>query len=82
MPRVAAEQPEITFEKGDEMPQMTSSEQLFEHELQDMYYAENTLTKVLPKLAEEVSDEELAQAFQHHLEETRQHVDNLEQVFA
>ena len=33
------------------MPAVTSPEQLFEHELQDIYYAEKTLTKVLPKLA-------------------------------
>ena len=63
------------------MPQMTSPEDLFVHELQDVYYAEQTLTKVLPTLAEEVSDDELSEAFEHHLEETRQQVSNLEQVF-
>jgi ferritin-like metal-binding protein YciE len=63
------------------MPQMTSPEDLFVHELQDVYYAEQTLTKVLPKLAEEVRDDELSEAFEHHLEETRQQVSNLEQVF-
>jgi ferritin-like metal-binding protein YciE len=60
---------------------MTSPEDLFVHELQDVYYAEQTLTKVLPTLAEEVSDDELSEAFEHHLEETRQQVSNLEQVF-
>jgi ferritin-like metal-binding protein YciE len=63
------------------MPQMTSPQDLFVHELQDVYYAENTLTKVLPKLAEEVSDDELAKAFEHHLEETHQQINNLEEVF-
>ena len=63
------------------MPQMTSPQDLFVHELQDVYYAENTLTKVLPKLAEEVSDDELAKAFEHHLDETRQQIDNLEEIF-
>ena len=38
------------------MPAVTSPEQLFEHELQDIYYAEKTLTKVLPKLADEAND--------------------------
>ena len=33
------------------MPQVTSPEQLFVHELQDMYYAEKALTKTLPQLA-------------------------------
>jgi ferritin-like metal-binding protein YciE len=63
------------------MPAMTSPEQLFEHELQDMYYAEKALTKVLPKLAKEASDRELSQAFASHLEETEKHVENLEMVF-
>jgi ferritin-like metal-binding protein YciE len=44
-------------------------------------YAEKTLVKALPKLQEEASDEELASGFAEHLEETRQHVKNLEQAF-
>jgi ferritin-like metal-binding protein YciE len=63
------------------MPTVTSPEQLFEHELQDMYYAEKTLTKVLPKLAEEASDRELSRAFTSHLKETEGHVANIEKVF-
>ena len=42
------------------MPQLTTPEELFVHELQDMYYAEQTLTKVLPKLANESTDRELS----------------------
>ena len=63
------------------MPEVTSTEQLFEHELQDMYYAEKTLTKVLPKLADEAADSELSRAFTSHLKETEKHVMNLEKVF-
>jgi len=63
------------------MPAVTSPKQLFEHELQDMYYAEKTLTKVLPKLAEEASDRELSRAFSSHLKQTEGHVANLEKVF-
>ncbi|HUG65085.1 MAG TPA: DUF892 family protein [Gaiellaceae bacterium] len=63
------------------MPAVTSPEQLFEHELQDMYYAEKALTTVLPKLAEEASDRELSRAFTSHLKETEKHVANLEKVF-
>ena len=63
------------------MPQVTSPEQLFEHELQDMYYAEKALTKVLPQLADEASDRELSRAFTSHLGETKGHVANLERVF-
>jgi ferritin-like metal-binding protein YciE len=60
---------------------MTSPKQLFVHELQDVYYAEKTLTSVLPKLAAEASDRELTRAFESHLKETQKHVANLEKVF-
>lgn len=64
------------------MPEtMTSPEDLFVHELEDVYYAEQQLTKVLPKLAKEVSDTEFSDALEHHLDETKEHVANLEQVF-
>ena len=63
------------------MPQLKSPEELFEHELKDMYYAEQTLTKVLPKLAQESNDRELSKAFTHHLGETKQQIRNLEEVF-
>jgi ferritin-like metal-binding protein YciE len=61
--------------------QMTDPRQLFLHELGDILYAERTLVKALPKLQEEASDEELVQGFADHLEETRQHVKNIEQAF-
>ena len=61
--------------------QMNDPRELFLHELGDVLYAEQTLVKTLPKLQEEAGDEELAQGFGEHLEETRQHVKNLEQAF-
>jgi ferritin-like metal-binding protein YciE len=60
---------------------MTDPRELFVHELQDVYYAEKTLVKALPKLAQEATDAELERAFTHHLTETQGHVKNLEQVF-
>ena len=63
------------------MPKVASPEQLFVHELKDMYYAEKALTTVLPKLASEATDRELSKAFTHHLGETRDQVVNLEKVF-
>jgi ferritin-like metal-binding protein YciE len=63
------------------VPQMTTPEQLFEHELQDVYYAEKTLEKVLPKLASEATTRDLSRAFETHLKETRQQIKNLERVF-
>jgi ferritin-like metal-binding protein YciE len=54
---------------------------LFVHTLKDIYYAENQITKALPKMAEKASSPQLRQAFQTHLEETRRQIDRLEQVF-
>lgn len=63
------------------MSQVRSPKQLFEHELQDMYYAEKALVTTLPKLAQEASDAELTRAFTAHQKETEKHVSNLEKVF-
>jgi ferritin-like metal-binding protein YciE len=54
---------------------------LFVHELEDLYDAEKRLTDALPKMAEAASNQDLKQAFQMHLGETKQHVNRLEQVF-
>ena len=60
---------------------MTDPRELFLHELGDLLYAENTLVKTLPKLAREATDTDLQKSFEAHLEETKQHVDKLKQVF-
>jgi ferritin-like metal-binding protein YciE len=54
---------------------------LFIHQLQDMYYAEKQLVKALPKMAEKATDPQLKQGFLSHLDETNGHVKRLEQVF-
>jgi ferritin-like metal-binding protein YciE len=54
---------------------------LFVHQLQDIYYAENQLVKALPKMAEKATDPQLKQGFLTHLDETRTHLKRLEQVF-
>lgn len=53
----------------------------FVDELRDSYDAEKQLLKALPKLAKTATAPELQAAFEGHLEETRGHVDRLEQVF-
>ena len=58
-----------------------SMNDLFVHQLQDIYYAEQQLVKALPKMAEKASDPQLKQGFLTHLDETRTHVKRLEQVF-
>jgi ferritin-like metal-binding protein YciE len=54
---------------------------LFVHQLQDTYYAEKQLVKALPKMAEKAADQQLKQGFLTHLDETKTHVQRLEQVF-
>lgn len=54
---------------------------LFLHTLQDIYYAENEITKALPSMIEKASDPQLRQGFETHLRETQTHIQRLEQVF-
>jgi ferritin-like metal-binding protein YciE len=54
---------------------------LFVHQLQDIYYAEKQLVKALPKMADKATDQQLKQGFLTHLDETKVHVQRLEQVF-
>lgn len=54
---------------------------LFVHTLQDIYYAENQITKALPKMIDKASDPQLKQAFQTHLAETQTQIQRLERVF-
>src|SRR4026209_282806 len=53
---------------------------LFEHAISDLFSAENQLVAALPKLAQAATNAELRQAFEHHLEETREHVRRLEDI--
>jgi ferritin-like metal-binding protein YciE len=53
---------------------------LFEHEIADLHSAETQLVAALPKMAQAASNEELRQAFEHHLDETRDHVRRLDDI--
>ncbi|MBL7712861.1 MAG: ferritin-like domain-containing protein [Chitinophagaceae bacterium] len=55
--------------------------ELFTDELKDIYWAEKHLVKALPKMQKAASAAELADAFGKHLEETKGHVERLEEVF-
>jgi ferritin-like metal-binding protein YciE len=55
-------------------------EELFIHELSDIYSAEKQLTKALPTLARASSAPELREAFESHLEETQGQVERIDQV--
>ncbi|HXB08211.1 MAG TPA: ferritin-like domain-containing protein [Puia sp.] len=55
--------------------------EFFIEQLQDIYWAEQKLVKALPKMANAAHSAELREAFNNHLEETRQHVTRIEQAF-
>jgi ferritin-like metal-binding protein YciE len=55
--------------------------QLYIDELKDLYNAENQLVKALPKLAKGAQSNELRRGFEQHLEQTKGHVERLEQIF-
>src|ERR1700745_472487 len=59
---------------------LNTLEQLYISELRDLYRAENQLLKALPKMAKGASSPELKDAFERHLEQTKGHVERLEQL--
>ena len=64
------------------MSEITTLRELFLHELGDILYVERALVdEALPKLIGEVQDEEFRDGLEKHLEQTRQHVVNVESVF-
>jgi ferritin-like metal-binding protein YciE len=54
---------------------------LYVDELKDLFSAENQLVKALPKMAKAASSEELRAGFEKHLEQTKGHVQRLEEIF-
>lgn len=63
------------------MAKIATMEDLFRHELSDLYSAEKQLTKALPKLAKNATNPELKAGFTTHLEETQGQIEILDQVF-
>jgi ferritin-like metal-binding protein YciE len=68
--------PEMTEDVKD-----SALNELFIDELKDIYWAEQHLTKALPKMAKAATTDELRNALQKHLSETENHVTRLEQAF-
>jgi ferritin-like metal-binding protein YciE len=54
---------------------------LYLNELKDLYNAEQQLVKALPKMAKNAESQPLSDAFTNHLEETKNQVMRLEQIF-
>ena len=59
----------------------TSLRELYVDELKDLYSAEMQLTKALPKMAKAATSGELRKGFEEHLQQTKGHVERLQQVF-
>lgn len=60
---------------------MKTLAEVFEHTLQDVYWAENALSKALPKVSKAVGNADLKAAIDSHLKETKGHIKTLDQVF-
>ena len=60
---------------------MQGLQDLYVDQLRDLYSAEKQLVRALPKMAKAASDDQLKQAFNDHLEQTKEHVERLEQIF-
>ncbi len=60
---------------------MESLKELYVEELQDLYSAETQITKALPKMAKAATSPTLKDAFESHLEETREQIKRLDQIF-
>ncbi|WP_049899294.1 YciE/YciF ferroxidase family protein [Halococcus agarilyticus] len=54
---------------------------LFEHELQDIYFAEHELTSAYERMAEHTADDEIQAFFEEHVDETADHIERLVEVF-
>ncbi|HVD12187.1 MAG TPA: ferritin-like domain-containing protein [Gaiellaceae bacterium] len=61
--------------------QLQTLDDLFVDQLQDLYSAEQQLVQALPKMASAASNDELREAFEHHLSETQEHVQRISDIF-
>jgi len=63
------------------MSKITNLRDVFVEQLKDLYNAEQQLVKALPKMAKAATSPDLAQGFEEHLEQTKGHVNRLEEIF-
>jgi ferritin-like metal-binding protein YciE len=57
-----------------------SLEDVLQEQLEDLHSAETQLVQALPKMAQAAGNDELRDAFQNHLEETRGHLKRVEEA--
>jgi ferritin-like metal-binding protein YciE len=68
-------------QSGNYVADDSNLREFFVDQLKDIYWAEKKLVKTLPKLEEAATTEQLKNAFRNHLEQTREHVRRVENVF-
>ena len=61
--------------------EIKTMDDLFLHGLQDIYYAEQQITKALPKMIDKATNRDLAAGLKTHLEETNKQIERLDKVF-
>jgi len=64
-----------------ETMKMKTLEDLFHHELKDLYSAEKQILKALPKMIKSCTSDDLRAALENHREETEEQVKRLDQIF-
>jgi ferritin-like metal-binding protein YciE len=65
-----------------EVLELNTLKDLYVHELKDLYSAEKQLIKAIPKMEKAAKNKELANGFQEHLEQTKEHAQRLERVLS
>jgi ferritin-like metal-binding protein YciE len=81
-PKSAAEiLPQLGNNQKKGTMKLDTLKKLYIEELRDVYSAENQLLKALPKMAKGASSADLKEAFETHLEQTKGHVERLDEIF-
>ena len=62
--------------------ELTTLKDLYIHELKDLYSAEKQIIAALPKIVKAASNEQLAEGFKEHLEQTKEHAVRLEKILS
>jgi ferritin-like metal-binding protein YciE len=68
-------------ERDKQEMKLNSLKKLYLEELRDLYSAETQLVKALPKMAKGATSDELKEAFESHLGQTKEHVERLTEIF-
>ena len=68
-------------QQGGSEESATYLQKFFSDQLKDMYYAEQEVLKALPELKSAATTEELEDAIEEHVQQTRRHIKRLEKIF-